>query len=527
MKRIYLFAATVMTAVCVQAQHIAATGDAYMAGKLSVEDLNGTARYVGMGGALDALGADISTIGSNPAGIGLFRKSSVSGTFGVVSQSDGKTFADGSQTNASIDQFGFVFSTRSGEKGFLNFAFNYHKSRNFDYVLSAANALTNGSSQNNQTVIKYLNGEIDRGLPETQLDILYEDNLVFKTEINPETGLEEEKVYNYEYDNYEFDRAHTGYIGEYDFNLSGNINNRVYLGLTVGFNSVHYEGYSEYFESADPNGPHWATKDPNERSVLISDNQKISGYGINVKAGIIFRPIEESPLRIGASVSSPTFYRLTMDNYTTIGTNVDAISASEDFRFNTPWKFALSAGYTVGSQLALGASYEYTDYSTCDMRMIDGHHYNYEWATEYDKSSSDHVMKYQIGKTLKGSSTFKVGAELKPSKNVALRVGYNYVTAVYRKDAVRDQTILSPGVYYASTTDYTNWGDTHRLTAGAGFTFDKLRLDLAYQYQTRKGDFYPFMKYYTAPEYNLTNECSAVQVKDDRHHFMATLTYTF
>ena len=116
MKRIYLFAATVMTAVCVQAQHIAATGDAYMAGKLSVEDLNGTARYVGMGGALDALGADISTIGSNPAGIGLFRKSSVSGTFGVVSQSDGKTFADGSQTNASIDQFGFVFSTRSGGK---------------------------------------------------------------------------------------------------------------------------------------------------------------------------------------------------------------------------------------------------------------------------------------------------------------------------------------------------------------------------------------------------------------------------
>ena len=34
-------------------------------------DLMGTARYVGMGGALGALGADISAISANPAAIGL------------------------------------------------------------------------------------------------------------------------------------------------------------------------------------------------------------------------------------------------------------------------------------------------------------------------------------------------------------------------------------------------------------------------------------------------------------------------
>lgn len=54
---------------------------------------NGTARYIGMGGALDALGADISTISSNPAGIGLFRHSSANVSFGIVSQQDCKTFA--------------------------------------------------------------------------------------------------------------------------------------------------------------------------------------------------------------------------------------------------------------------------------------------------------------------------------------------------------------------------------------------------------------------------------------------------
>ena len=41
----------------------------------------------------------------------------------------------------------------------------------------------------------------------------------------------------------------TGYIGEFDFNISGNIKNRLYLGLTVGVHSVNYKNYSEYYET--------------------------------------------------------------------------------------------------------------------------------------------------------------------------------------------------------------------------------------------------------------------------------------
>ena len=274
--------------------------------------------------------------------------------------------------------------------------------------------------------------------------------------------------------------------------------------------------------------------------VLISDNLKISGYGYNIKAGIIFRPVEESPFRIGAAVSSPTFYKLKTENYTTIGTDVDWSSASEDFRFDTPWKFSVSAGHTIGTTLALGAVYEYADYSTCDMRTIDGYSYD-EWSGgSYENSSTDPVMKRHIEKSLKGVSTLKLGAEYKPDPTFAIRMGYNYVRSAFQTDAVRDQTLSSSGVYYASTTDYTNWKDTHRVTVGAGFVFDQLRLDLAYQYQMRNGDFYPFMKHYSASydEYDaqgnttgnivtLTNECQPVKVKDNRHQFLATLSYTF
>lgn len=49
----------------------AAAQETYQDAKLAAPQLTGTARYVGMGGAMEALGADISTISSNPAGIGL------------------------------------------------------------------------------------------------------------------------------------------------------------------------------------------------------------------------------------------------------------------------------------------------------------------------------------------------------------------------------------------------------------------------------------------------------------------------
>ena len=45
------------------------------AAKLYEEELNGTARYVGMGGAMSALGSDPSVISHNPAGIGTYRNS--------------------------------------------------------------------------------------------------------------------------------------------------------------------------------------------------------------------------------------------------------------------------------------------------------------------------------------------------------------------------------------------------------------------------------------------------------------------
>ena len=523
-----------MAAVAVQAQAQDNVNlDTYIGAQLATEDLNGTARYVGMGGAMEALGADISTISSNPAGIGLFRKSQISGSFGAQIQQDGKSFQDGSKTTASFDQFGFVYSGRTGRQSFINFAFNYHKNRNFNHVLSAAARALNGSSQNRQTCIKGIRGDLDSYNGMSTVDLLYE-----KTGV---TSDDQNNMYYIESSDYQFDRAQTGYIGEYDFNLSGNIGNRLYLGLTVGIKSVHYNSYTEYSENLLPE-----SGDPNLSFVGMSDSHKITGYGYEVKAGAIVRPFEESPFRLGVSVSTPTFYKLKTDNLTGIydktGGLVDLVLNSHndaEFRFYTPWKFGVSAGHTIGNNVALGLSYEYADYSTCDMRSITGSGYDYN-GYYYDDSDSDPVMKRHTQNTLCGVSNLKAGLEFKPVPNFALRLGYNYVSPIYKENGVRDQTLNSPGTYMASTTDYTNWKATNRVTAGIGFTMDKVRLDLAYQYQMRDGDFYPYMRNVSASYYEtdangqetgniatVTNSCEPVKVKDNRHQLLCTLTYTF
>jgi len=92
----------------------------YDAARLVDTDLNGTARFVGMGGAMSALGGDISTMGSNPAGIGLYRSNDVSGTISlnntqVKSDFEGVTGKD-DRSRMSFDQLGVVFSNKIGNE---------------------------------------------------------------------------------------------------------------------------------------------------------------------------------------------------------------------------------------------------------------------------------------------------------------------------------------------------------------------------------------------------------------------------
>lgn len=106
--------------------------------KIADKDLNGTARFVGMGGAMGALGGDITTMGTNPAGIGIYRSNDVMTSFsysayGMESKYEGqKSTID--KNRWSFDNIGVVFATKIGNQTplrYVNFGFNYKRSKSF------------------------------------------------------------------------------------------------------------------------------------------------------------------------------------------------------------------------------------------------------------------------------------------------------------------------------------------------------------------------------------------------------------
>lgn len=509
--------------------------DTYDAANLATLDLNGTARYVGMGGALDALGADISTISTNPAGIGLFRRNDARLSLGLVSQEDSKKFGGANPTNISFDQVGFVWSNRMGAASYVNFAFNYHKSRNFNHIIAASNAFAPsqistdrvvGSGQNLQTGIKAFNGYFDADNEDADGVNYYEsqvDNAYFKLLAFDNNGST--TYYPLTASSFNLNKGTKGYIGVYDFNLSGNSNNRVFWGFTVGVHDVHYESYTAYDENLEA-----GQKLPNGVSPTmagLTDERSIKGLGFDIKAGVIVRPIEESAFRIGLSLASPTWYKLTTSNYTTVYVDEKRRgSEAYDFMYSTPWNIGVSLGHTIEDYLALGLSYDYTIFSSADMRYITGSDYY------GDDSRSDTEMNDEMGLSLRGTHTLKVGAEFRPDPAIAVRVGYNFVTSPFRNndEAYRNQKVYSPGVYYASTTDYVNWKPTHRVTAGIGTKVGKsFSIDLAYQYQVTRGDLFPFTdgEYFEDANLYIENKTSATPITFARHQALLTLGYTF
>jgi len=536
-KSFYIAALILATVLPVAAQ------DTYESARLLGSDLNGTARYVGMGGAMEALGADISTISTNPAGIGLFRHSTVGASASLGVQQGVQRFEDQGTTKMSFDQVGLVFSSRVSRRSFVNVAFNYHKSRNFNQIVSAANRLRN-ASQNMLSYHKADLGNVRYGgyswdfnendavvginnTSSTLAQTFSQSDYVNLNNINLDED-EEGFLLNYNpADNYMFDRAQRGWINEYDFCVSGNQSDRFYWGVTVGIHDVNYKTFSTYTERLLDINDNPAGSDGNEDYIDYLDNRIIEGTGIDIKAGIIFRPIESSPFRIGLSVTTPTWYELTTNNDLDINNDSEYgymtpnsysySSESYDFRYFTPWKFGVSLGHTIGNNLAFGLSYEVSDYSSAVNRILSGEYYS----SGYERSYADRPMEENTEKSLKAVHLLKAGVEFKPDPSLALRFGYNYVSSSYEKNGVRDMMLDSPGVAYSSTTDYVNWKDTHRITCGVGYRIDGWNFDLAYQYNMAKGDFYPMQQFESGQNVGMT------KVDFKRHQILLSLGYTF
>lgn len=521
----------------------------YDAAKIADKDLNGTARFVGMGGAMSALGGDISTIGTNPAGIGIYRSHDVMTSFSLSSFGTDANYMGNnlstSKMKGSYDNLGFVLSTKIGNKTtlrYVNFGFNYHKSNSFYGNMEMGGDLGN-QSQSYYMAQQAAGIESWGNSPYTDvnigwLSVLGYDGWLITDITTDKTGtpyLDEDGnqindvngnplyrtpgVYYGLYDNgnASYRSEQRGGIEQYDFNISFNIKDRVYLGLTLGAYSVDYNKYTTYGESYE-NGEYYS----------LTGNNQIVGAGFDVKVGAIIRPFEYSPLRVGLAVHTPTFYSLDYKTrayvesslYDSVtGKNEAASVATEnivdgdmirEFRLQTPWLYNVSLGYTIGNSWALGAEYEYQDYSSMEFRDPQG------FSDSFEFENSTTAM-------LKGVHTFRAGLEYKVIPQFAIRAGYNYRSALFNKDAFKDLPINS----IQTDTDFSNTQALNNYTVGIGYRGSMFYADLAYKFTSCKSDFYPFVNMNQTDNVLEITSPEATKVTDSRSQVLLTLGVRF
>ena len=530
----------------------------YDAAKITNKDLNGTARFVGMGGAMGALGGDISTIGTNPAGIGIYRSNDAMVSFGLSAYGTESNYMgnkiNSDKVRASFDNAGFVLATKIGNATtlrYVNFGFNYHRAKSFYKNMSMKGNL--GDHSQTFQMAEQATGITDWGnypyddnnigwLSVLGYDSWLISNLTTKVTDVPYKDKNGNQIYNingeplYEmpgsfYGMTEnglanFRSEERGGVDQYDFNISFNISDRVYLGMTIGAYGVNYDKYSIYSEnySGDYTG---------EGYDLVSMN-KINGSGFDLKFGAIVRPFEYSPFRIGLAVHTPTYYKLDYktsayvlsDVYSEVTGKIEPhdIYTSDmiegdmirQFRLQTPWTYNVSLGYTIGRNWALGAEYEYQDYSSMKFKNPDD---GYSDMFEYENSTTP---------MMKGVSTIRLGAEYKVIPQFALRAGYNYSTAIFNSDAYKDLPINS----IQTDTDFANTKALSNYTLGIGYRGSMFYADLAYKFSSYKEDFYPFVEMDHVIENGITYRTlgalpDVTKVKNTRSQVLLTLGVRF
>lgn len=528
MKKIFLTTILLGTGLTLQAQ------DTYLNDQMTNAsgDVYGTARYVGMGGAMGALGADISTISWNPAGIGLLRKSELGFTAGAIWDSKGVNGIN--RTHATLDQLGSVFSFRTANEKmpYLNVAFNYQKKKNFNNAFIADHDNLNGLSQMTQLADLVNAGyDTDHNLAGWALDNqyltpLYKDANGVLTPQPPYDGAEPAQYYNkYEGELNRYTQRTWGSLNGFDLNISGNVKDRTYWGFTIGFDQLRYRSQNDYYEESS------CREDGITKlgDYSLYTDREIDGFGINMKFGVIFRPIEDNPFRVGLTIETPTWYVLKSSTFYQLTDQV-AQSTTEmpesylESSIRTPWKFRAGIGSTVGNFLAWDVDYEYANFGKTAM----GYPNEYAGHTNFFDNTWDTDMNLQTKRTLKGTHNVRAGLEVKPSKKVALRLGYNYATSSYKDQPAFDQFGLdSYAMNYSTSTQYMKIGNLNSLTLGAGYRWKYAYLDVAYKVTAQKADFYAFYEPSDPSRFHTPNAMTPVNADLSRQQLTATLGFRF
>ena len=448
----------------------------------------GTARAMGVGGAMGALGGDFTSVAINPAGIAGYWKSEFMFTPSFNNVKTVSTLNDNPSTEQLANQFnisnlGIVFANtpQRGSWKSVSLGFGLNKLANFQQDLFF-------SGETEGSITDRFAG-LGTGIIDPDFLDPYEAGLAY------ETGA----IYDIQGDgNYEtdfmgsegevFDKEQlvtaSGYFNEMSIAFGGNFKDQLLLGASIGIPFISYESEKSYRES-DP-----ADVIPAFNELAFDEYLTTEGGGVNFKIGAIAKI--NRTFRVGAAFHSPTFMTLT-DRFTTDlrydfdqGSGNESYSASGpegefEYGLTTPWRAVANAAMIIAKSGFISADIEYVDYGTAKFNF-----------TRNSDNFEDREYQEQVNQEIKdiygGAINVRLGGELALDA-FRFRGGLQLLTSPF----VDDNTMQSI------------------ITLGAGIRGDKAFVDLSYNYSNQKEVYLPYAVS-GAPQQVVNNKINRNQV---------------
>lgn len=466
----------------------------------------GTARQQAIGGAMGSLGGDISALYVNPAGLGFYKTSEIVLSPGFSFYKGKGSFRGTDATSDQLSRFnlgasGLVLGWQDPYSKWSNKAFSIgvNRTANFNSTsyYKGANDFSSFSENMANEFFDYYTTQKDNNPSRSDADIindaLDEPNISLLTKMGLYTYLididsssgQKRVVSRAEQAgivNQENRITSTGGITEIALGYAANMDDKLYLGGSIGIPIVNYKRTTVYRES-DFNG----TGNNKFNSSELREEYSSKGVGFNVKLGLIFKPANF--VRVGVAVHSPSFYALKDKFSSTMTTDVDTLfnnpvssvnssvffgGDNPNYKFNltSPWRFLVSGSYVfreaadVNQQRGfVTADIEYVTYGSS--RLSSGE--DYEDDDDYYKQVTDAVKA-----AYKGAFNFRVGGELK-FNTLMTRLGFAYYGNPYDDKQLKARKInLSGGLGYRDKGIFIDLTYVHSLFTDVNFPY---RLD--------------------------------------------------
>jgi len=441
--------------------------------RYSTTDVFGSARFEAMAGSFGGLGADISAIQINPAGMGRFSSSKLAMSFNNSIIKNNAKYND-IQTLSSHNKFtlssgGLVLTTDLSKE---------NVGRRYSQVTLGYTRLKNFSNS------RRYEGQNFYSL----LDVF----------ANNGAGIDPEYIYNerpfttglaYDVFALDFDPSSSQYlsrlnmgdmyhdrqivtdggIGEFHIGYSENYMNTFYYGASIGIRRVKYEeNYNHYERLLDTAGT-------SLRSFNYMYEQSSKGTGVNLKLGVLYLPSEE--FRLGLAFESPTVVGMKEEwtaDMTALHDDGEKFVLPEyvpvgnfEYRVKTPMKLRGSFAYILGMRGAVNIDLEMSRLPGGKLKPANNMEVSgntYAFIAENDE------VKHQFRTIL----NTRIGVEYMVFPDVFVRGGLAILPQPYKKEI---GNVSAPNMTYS---------------AGLGWENKVFSIDVSYRLLSLNSDYYAF-----------------------------------